>query len=177
MQRLITLPAALLLAFGLTAFGPRSVSAQNANEVSRQAESPDNPNSGKLMLHEGVDVPLKFAESLSSKTAADGDPVTLILDQDLKVGDVVVAKAGSQAFGEVTGAKKSRMLGKAGELNLKLSYLKVGVNKVMLRASKVGDKGGILSIFRLKRGKNVDIQEGTPLVAFVAQDTLLPPAL
>jgi hypothetical protein len=64
---------------------------------------------GKLLLKEGVDVPLVFADDLSSKTAAEGDPVSFTLSEDLKVGDVVVAKAGCKAIGEITNAKKSGM--------------------------------------------------------------------
>jgi hypothetical protein len=55
------------------------------------------PASGKLTLREGTDVKLKFSDDLSSKTANEGDPVNLVLDEDLKVGDVVVAKAGCKA--------------------------------------------------------------------------------
>lgn len=57
------------------------------------------------MLREGADVNLRFSQSLTSKTAAEGDPVTLDLVDDLKVGDVIVAKAGSKAVGEVSNAK------------------------------------------------------------------------
>lgn len=46
-----------------------------------------------LVLKEGADVSLKFAQDLSSKTANDDDPVALVLDQDIKVGDAVVVKA------------------------------------------------------------------------------------
>jgi hypothetical protein len=48
------------------------------------------PPAAKLVLKEGTDVKLKFADDLSSKTATEGDPVNLVLDEDLKVGDVVV---------------------------------------------------------------------------------------
>ena len=41
---------------------------------------------------------LKFAQDLSSKTATDDDPVNLVLDEDLKVGDVTVVKAGAKAL-------------------------------------------------------------------------------
>ncbi|HEY2235918.1 MAG TPA: hypothetical protein VGK01_20770 [Candidatus Angelobacter sp.] len=68
----------------------------------------------KLILKDGSDVKLKFAEAVSSKTATDGDPVNLVLDEDLKVGNVVVAKAGSKAVGTVTHAKKAGMMGKGG---------------------------------------------------------------
>jgi len=77
-------------------------------------------------LQEGSDVHLKFAQDVSSKTAADDDPVALVLDQDLKVGDAVVVKAGAKAVGTITHAKKAGMLGKAGELNMRLEYLLAG---------------------------------------------------
>ena len=76
-----------------------------------QTTAPD----AKLILKEGVDVKLRFAEDISSKTAASDDPVTLILDEDLKVGDVVVARSGAKAFGTVSNAKKAGMMGKGGE--------------------------------------------------------------
>jgi hypothetical protein len=58
---------------------------------------PDAPSSttgtGKIAVREGTDVSLKFAQDLSSKTAAEDDPVNLVLAEVLKVGDVVIAKA------------------------------------------------------------------------------------
>jgi hypothetical protein len=142
---------------------------------------------GTVMLREGTDVPLKFAQALSSKSAAEGDPVALTLDEDLKVGDVVVAKAGSKAFGEVYNVKKSGMMGKAGELNVRLDYLKVGDSKIKLRGTKdkegaSGTTGAIVltvlfgPIGLIKHGKNIDIPQGTPLKAYVADDISLPPA-
>jgi len=143
--------------------------------------------SGKYMLHEGTDVNLRFTQDLSSKTASDGDPVTLTLVDDLKVGDVVVAKAGSHAIGEVTNSRKSGMMGKAGELNMRLEYLKVGDTKVKLRGVKgkegeSGTTGAVVMtvlfgpIGLIKHGKNVDIKEGTALHAFVGDDVALVPA-
>ncbi|MHB1672864.1 MAG: hypothetical protein ACYCSP_01300 [Acidobacteriaceae bacterium] len=143
--------------------------------------------SGMVMLREGTDVPLKFAQALSSKSAAEGDPVAFTLDDDLKVGDVVVAKAGSKAFGEVSNVKKSGMMGKAGELNVRLDYLKVGDSKIKLRGTKdregaSGATGAIVltvlfgPIGLIKHGKNIDIPLGSPLKAYVADDISLPPA-
>ncbi len=138
-------------------------------------------------LREGDDVSLTFSQDLTSKTAADGDPVMLVLAEDLKVGNVVVARAGSKAVGEVTGAKKAGMMGHAGELNLRLNYLKVGDNKIHLRGTK-GKEGEdkttstvVLTVLfgpigLIKHGKNVEIKQGTALKAFVADDIPLPPA-
>ena len=137
------------------------------------------------MLREGVEVPLVFADDLSSKTAAEGDPVVLVLDSNLKVGDVIVAKAGDKAFGEVTNAKKSGMMGKAGELNVRLDYLKDGDNKIRLRGTKAkegasGTTGAVVltvlfgPIGLIKHGKNIDIKKGSALTAYVADDITLP---
>jgi len=141
----------------------------------------------KLVLKEGTDVKLKFAQDLSSKTATDDDPVNLVLDEDLKVGDVTVAKAGSKAVGTVTHAKKAGMMGKGGELNLRLEYLLVGDTRMRLRGTKgkegegkVGAAVALTVIFGpiglIKHGKNVEVKQGSPLLAYVDQDFAVPPA-
>lgn len=139
----------------------------------------------KLVLKDGSDVKLKFAEAISSKTATEGDSVNLLLDEDLKIGNVVVAKAGSKAVGTVTHAKKAGMMGKAGELNMRLDYLKVGDERVKIRGSKgkegEGKEGTAVALTVLfgpigliKHGKNVDVKEGTPLAAYIDQDYTIP---
>lgn len=141
----------------------------------------------KYVLREGDDVPLKFAQDLSSKTAAEGDPVKFVLANDLTVGGVVVAKAGSKAYGEVTNVKKSGMMGKAGELNIRLDHLRVGDTKVRLRGAKgkegnSGTSGAIVltvlfgPIGLIKHGHNIDIKEGTALTAYAAEEVPLPAA-
>lgn len=148
------------------------------------ANTPDA--SGKYKLREGEEVNLQFAQDLSSKTAAEGDPVALTLMDDLKVGNVVVAKAGSKAFGEVSKAEKSGMMGKAGELSIRLNYLKVGEEKIRLRGTKgkEGDSGVTSTVVLtvlfgpiglIKHGKNVEIKQGQSLHAYVSDDILLLP--
>ena len=142
---------------------------------------------GNVILSEGTDVPLTFDQDISSKTANDGDPVEFVLAEDLKVGNVVVAKAGSKAVGEVTNAKKAGMMGKAGELNVRVDYLKAGDHKIHLRGSKgkEGESGtgaavALTVLFGpiglIKHGKNIDIKKGTPLKVYVNDDINLPPA-
>jgi hypothetical protein len=143
--------------------------------------------SGKYMLREGDDVDLQFAQDLSSKTSSEGDPVAFTLTDDLKVGNVVVAKAGAKAFGEVTKAEKSGMMGKAGELNLRLDYLKVGDAKIKLRGTKgkEGESGTTSAVVLtvlfgpiglIKHGKNVEIKKGQALHAYIGDDITVPPA-
>jgi hypothetical protein len=151
------------------------------------APAPAASASEKLVFKDGSDVHLKFAESVSSKTATEGDTINLLLDEDLKIGSVVVAKVGSKAVGTVTHAKKAGMMGKAGELNMRLEYLKVGDDRVKIRGSKgkegEGKEGTAVALTVLfgpigliKHGKNVDVKEGTPLTAYLDQDYTIPVA-
>jgi hypothetical protein len=141
--------------------------------------------SEKLVLREGADVNLKFSQDLSSKTATEDDPVNLVLDQDLKIGDIVIAKAGAKAVGTITHAKKAGMMGKAGELNMRLQYLIVGDTRLKLRGTKgkegQGKEGTAVALTVLfgpigliKHGKNVDIKEGTPLLAYTDENFEVP---
>lgn len=140
----------------------------------------------KVLLKEGTELKLKFADDLSSKTANEGDPVNLTLDEDIKIGDVVVAKAGCKAVGTITNAKKAGMMGKAGELNLRLEHLKVGDDRVKIRGSKgkegQGKEGTAVALTILfgpigliKHGKNVEVKAGTLLTAYVDDDASLLP--
>jgi hypothetical protein len=153
--------------------------AQGSQAVQAPAQAAETP--AKLTLKEGTDVKLKFAQDLSSKTATDDDPVNLVLDEDLKVGDVTVVKAGAKALGTVTHAKKAGMMGKGGELNLRLEYLLAGDTRMRLRGTKgkegegkVGAAVALTVLFGpiglIKHGKNVEVKQGTPLLAYVDQD-------
>lgn len=172
----------------VTTYG-QEVSPATATAAPATVKTPDTPPSttgtGKIALKEGTDVSLKFAQDLSSKTAAEDDPVNLVLAEDLKVGDVVIAKAGSKAVGTITHAKKAGMMGKAGELNMRLQYLLVGDTRVKLRGTKgkegQGKEGTAVALTVLfgpigliKHGKNVDIKEGTPLQAYTDETYELP---
>src|ERR1700691_2652017 len=188
---IVPMLTSLLCLGSLTMFGqeaPVAPASMPANASSSPVPQPaPAPTTGKLLLREGTDVKLKFADDLSSKTAVDDDPVTLILDEDLKVGDVVVAKAGCKAVGTITNAKKAGMMGKAGELNLRLANLTVSDQRIRLRGSKgkegegkVGTAVALTVLFGpiglIKHGKNVEVKAGTPLAAYVDEDIQLEPA-
>ena len=76
------------------------------------------------------------------------------------------------------------MMGKAGELNMRLEHLKVGDQRVRLRGSKgkegegkVGTAVALTVLFGpiglIKHGKNVDVKAGTPIAAYVDEDITL----
>ncbi|MBZ5526290.1 MAG: hypothetical protein LAN71_00110 [Acidobacteriia bacterium] len=136
-------------------------------------------------MKEGSDVNLKFAQDLSSKTAVEGDSINLTLDQDLKIGDTVICKAGAKAVGTVTHSKKAGMMGHAGELSMRLEYLLVGDTRLRLRGSKgkegQGKEGTAVAltvlfgpIGLLKKGKNIEIKQGTPLAAYTDEIYVVP---
>jgi hypothetical protein len=140
-----------------------------------------------LVLKEGTEVPLVFASALDSKTAVDEDSVNMTLAEDLKVGDVVVVKKGAPAVATVTNAKKAGMMGRPGELSIRLEYVKSDDQRLHLRGAKgkegegkVGATVALTVIFGpiglIKHGKNVVIPAGAPLTAYVDQDYTLAPA-
>jgi hypothetical protein len=189
MRQLSAVLLVLLLSFSQSvALGQDAPAAPPTPSAPAAPTAPAAPAAtAKLILKEGTDVKLKFSDDLSSKTANEGDPVNLILDEDLKVGDVVVVKAGAKATGTITNAKKAGMMGKAGELNMRLEHLKAGDQRVRLRGSKgkegegkVGTAVALTVLFGpiglIKHGKNVDVKAGTPLAAYVDEDIPLDPA-
>jgi len=170
-----------LFFFALAAFA-QDPSATPPTQTAAQTQV---PSSGALVIKEGTEVQLKFAQDLSSKTAQEGDPVNMVLGEDLKVGDVIVAKAGAVALATVTHAKKAGMMGRAGELNIDLNYVIVGNAHMALRGTKgregQGKEGTTVALTVLfgpigliKHGKNVEVKSGTPITAYVNQDFTVP---
>lgn len=141
------------------------------------------------VLKEGTEVQLKFAQKLSSSTAVVGDPVELVLGEDLKVGDVVVARKGARARGTVALGKESeKKRAGAKELAIRLEYLKVGEKRVKLRGEKGAqskvNKGaavgltiafGLSGLLLALSMKHFVITEGTPVTCYVAEDIELAP--
>jgi len=94
-----------LLLRGLSGCGAPAPTAASAASAGPDA-------SGKYLLREGEDVRPEVCADISSKTAADGDPVAFVLDDDMKVGEWLWRRLEPKAFGEVTNAKKVRMMGR-----------------------------------------------------------------
>ncbi|MGZ4878956.1 MAG: hypothetical protein ACXVIO_12270 [Candidatus Angelobacter sp.] len=179
---------AIVSMFSLVAVYAPGMVAQQATPATSEPSTPT-PAAGqtalatpaKVTLKEGTDVNLKLAQALSSKTAATGDSVELVLDQDLIVENAVVAKKGSRAVATVSNAKKAGMAGKGGELNLRLEYLKAGDTRVKLRGvqakngdNKTGATVGLVVAFGvlgfMKHGKQAEVKEGTPVKAYIDED-------
>ncbi len=104
------------------------------------AGSPPAPVKTVGIVREGTEIKVRLDESLSSKTATAGDTFGVTLDEGIKLSDGVEIPAGFHGKGEVTEAHKVEMMGKAGELNIRLDYIRVGDVRIHLRGSQ-GSEG------------------------------------
>lgn len=125
--------------------------------------------SHSFVLREGTEVPLKLAQDVNSRASKADEPIELTLAEDLKVDNRVVVKAGSRALGTVVHAKKPDFWGEAGEVNIRVTFLKAGSSKVPLR----GAAGEVGKRYVVIRGSQAILKAGMPLKAYVAEDTQL----
>jgi len=132
--------------------------------VLARAQAPPSP---KVLLAEGTEITLRMAQDVSSRAARPGEPVELTLAEDLKVGDVLVAQKGARALGEVVQGKRPDFWGEAGEVSLRVHFLRVGDEKVEIRGA-IGSAG---TRYVVIRGSQAVIKAGTLVKAFIAKDT------
>lgn len=138
----------------------------------------------QVKVPEGTEFPMRLEEAISSASAQEGDRFTISLDDDVTLPDGTVLRAGYRGVGEVVEARDNGMLGKAGKLNVRLVHLRVGEERIRLRANK-GAKGEgrvgaqvatVLLLWPVApfiRGKEVTIKKGTLMTAYSDQDAVL----
>ena len=140
-----------------------------------------------IVLREGAEVKLKFAQKLTSKAAVVNQPVELALAEDLKVLDYVVVKQGARVLGTIIAGKESeKKREEAKTLAIRVDFLRAGNYQIALRGNKIAEgkrnknamiAGTILfgvSGLIATSGKHYVIPEGAPLSAYVDQDIELP---
>jgi Chitobiase/beta-hexosaminidase C-terminal domain len=124
-----------------------------------------------------VSVPLAFDADVSSKTAAVGDKIPMVLSQDLTIGNFVVKK-GTPATVTITQVDRSGIGGAPGTISFEADDLRPQSGPIPLqgRASREGEAKppnaallipmvGPLTL--LKHGTDAVITKGTPFTAFV----------
>lgn len=131
-----------------------------------------------IEIPDGTEIAVVTTETISSKTATEGDPLTFKMDEDLKINDVIVIAKGTLVKGYVSNAEKNGHFGKAGKLGIRVESTKTVDNQtIKLRASKgkegdskTGTTVALVVLFGplgfLKHGKNAEIKEGTKLKVF-----------
>lgn len=140
---------------------------------------------GSVVLAEGTPIRIRLEDQLSSATNHAGDEFTISSDDDIDLSDGTILPAGYRGRGEVVEAHKKEMLGKPGELDIRLDYIRIGATRVRLRATKSGEgRSGqtttiVLSflltpLFLMHHGANVVFPRGQTITAYVDEDTILP---
>ena len=139
------------------------------------------PTATSAKIPEGTEMLIRFNDRLSSATNSAGDKFSISLDDQIKLADGTVIPAGYAGRGEVTEADKKGFMGKAGELNIRIDYLRIGDARIRLRASKGNEGKGAMGttialtllfgpLGLLKRGHDVEITPGQTITAYVDQD-------
>ena len=168
---------------------PLTVTRENllARTLTPQVQSADAKPAETAVLKEGAEVSLKFAQSLTSRAAVAGQPVELVLAEDLKVQDHLVVKQGARVLGTVTSGKESeKKRQEAKFLAIRVNFLQVGANRIVLRGEKAAEGKrnkdamvvgtiffGVSGLIATS-GKHYVIPEGAPLKAYVDEDIELP---
>ena len=131
-----------------------------------------------VVIPDGTELSVVTTETISSKTATEGDPITFKIDEDLKIDGVVVIAKGTIVKGTVSDAKKNGHFGKGGKLSIRIETTQtVDKQPIKLRASKgkegddkTGTTVALVVLFGplgfLKHGKNAEIKEGTKIKVF-----------
>lgn len=141
-------------------------------------------------LNDGTPIKLRLSQTISSADAKTGQEVPFDVMEDVQVNGITVLAKGSTAIGVVTEAEPKRSMGRAGKLNMTISYARLKDNeKVMLRATsdnKGGSHTGAMTgamvatsliiwpaapFFLMMKGKDITIPQGTEITAFVDGDT------
>ena len=164
---------------------PSTPSQASASPVQAQPSGPPLPHT----LLDGTPVKLRLSQSISSADAKVGQEVPFEVIEDLKVDDVIVLPKGATAIANVTEAEHKKSMGRAGKLNVAITYARLSDNeKAALRAVKEAKGGGHVGamtgaivatsivffpaapLFLFIHGKDITIPQGTEVTAFVDGD-------
>jgi PEGA domain len=152
-----------------------------------QASSQTAPTPHTLL--DGTPVKLRLSQTISSADAKVGQEIPFEVVEEVKVDDTTVLPKGAVAIATVTEADHKKTMGRAGKLNISISYARLSdQEKVALRAVKDSKGGGHVGamtgaivatsivffpaapLFLFIHGKDVTIPQGTEISAFVEGD-------
>src|SRR5689334_6873052 len=150
--------------------------------IARQQDPPHQTETNVKVLPDGTEFTVVTTEEINSKTAAEGDPLTFKVEEDVKIdGQVVIAKD-TLVKGVVAQAKKAGMMGKGGSLGIRVeSTTTVDNQRLKLRSSKgkegddkTGTTVALVVLFGplgfLKHGKNAKIKPGTQIKVYTDEE-------
>jgi hypothetical protein len=139
-----------------------------------------------VVLKEGTEVKLKFAQTVTSRAARPGQAIEFAVDEPVAVDGVTVINKGARSIGYVTGATSAGSVGKGGTMEIRMEAIRTRGKMVKIRGEDArGEKRATgkvvrmtlllgLSGFLLAGGHEVKIPEGTPVTAYVAENVEFP---
>jgi hypothetical protein len=140
------------------------------------------------VLHAGTRLHLVTNSTVNSKTAEVGDTLSLLLDQEIKVGNAIIAPKGASIDATITQADSSGHMGTPGDIAFEVHSMTVHETTVPLRggetlegADHYGRMKGLMYIpvvgatSMLLRGDEAEIKPGMTFTVAVAADTALKP--
>jgi hypothetical protein len=140
------------------------------------------PQTNEVTLPDGTEFEVETTEEISSKTATEGDPLSFKVTDDVKVNGQTVIAAGTLVKGSITSAKKAGMMGRGGQLGIRIeTTTTVDGQKIKLRSSKgkegedkTGTTVALVVLFGplgfLKHGKNATIKSGTKIKVYTDEE-------
>jgi len=140
-------------------------------------------------LLDGTPVKLRLSQTISSADTKVGQEIPFEVVEDISVDQVVVLPKGATAIANVTTAEHKKSMGRAGKLDISISYARLkDQEKVALRATQENKGGGHVGamtgaivatsiiffpaapLFLFIHGKDITIPQGTEITAFVEGD-------
>jgi hypothetical protein len=188
MRRLLASLLVILSASGNFALGQDKAPASPVGAPVAAPSQPPPPNT----LQDGTAIKLRLAENLTSATAKAGQQVSFEVVEEVDVEGVPVIAQGAPALATVTTAETKKSMGRGGKLDVNIDSVRlVDGGKAMLRATAGGKGGGHVGamtgamvgtaivffpaapLFLFIHGKDITIQKGTEITAFVQGDMKL----
>jgi hypothetical protein len=140
-------------------------------------------------LLDGTPIKLRLSQTISSADTKVGQEVPFEVVEDISVDGIAVLPKGATAMATVTSTEHKKSMGRAGKLDIAISYARLkDQEKVQLRATKETKGGGHVGamtgamvatsivffpaapLFLFIHGKDITIPQGTEITAFVEGD-------
>ena len=162
--------------------------AQKAQTPPATQPLPTQPPPPNTLL-DGTPVKLRLSQTISSADTKVGQEIPFEVVEDISVDQVVVLPKGATAIATVTATEHKKSMGRAGKLDIAISYARLkDQEKVALRATQENKGGGHVGamtgaivatsiiffpaapLFLFIHGKDITIPQGTEITAFVEGD-------
>ena len=167
---------------------PSQAPVTPAAQTARAQSAPTQPPPPDTLL-DGTPVKLRLSQTISSSNTNVGQEIPFEVVEDVSVSHVIVLPKGASAIATVTEAEHKKSMGRAGKLNISISYARLkDQEKVALRATQENKGGGHVGamtgaivatsiiffpaapLFLFIHGKDITIPQGTEITAFVEGD-------